>query len=130
MSRAKAEKLLADFLKRVEDANGRDELSHYVHEAHIFGSYLNDDAKNLGDLDIAIELRLRQIRGRDPVKHSQDRGIKAQKAGRRFRSSVELMFFGEIEVRQLLKGRGPYISLHPMSDLEATNAASRLIYKS
>jgi hypothetical protein len=39
------------------------------------------------------------------------------------------MFYGEIEVRQILKARSPYISMHPMSDIEATGAKARLIYR-
>ena len=40
ISRAKGEHLLGEFLKRVEAANQRDELSHYVREAWVFGSFL------------------------------------------------------------------------------------------
>src|SRR5262249_57566306 len=52
LSREKAERLLSEFLKRVEEVNKRDELSHYVRGGHIFGRYLNKKAKDLGDLDL------------------------------------------------------------------------------
>jgi hypothetical protein len=54
INRAKAERLLADFLKRVVEVNARSELTHYVHEVQIFGSYLSKKAKDLGDLDLPL----------------------------------------------------------------------------
>src|SRR5262245_9388270 len=53
INRAKAERLLAEFLKRVGEVNKREELSHYVREAWLFGSLLNKRAKDYGDIDIA-----------------------------------------------------------------------------
>jgi hypothetical protein len=58
MTRDKAERLLADFLKRVEGVNARDELTHYVHEVHVFGSYLKKKAKDLGDRATSISRSL------------------------------------------------------------------------
>jgi len=52
INRAKAEKLLADFLQSVEEVNAHPDLPHWVTEVRVFGSYLND-SDNLGEIDLA-----------------------------------------------------------------------------
>ena len=52
INRAKAEKLLADFLQCVEEVNAHPDLPHWVTEVRVFGSYLND-SDNLGEIDLA-----------------------------------------------------------------------------
>jgi len=123
--RAKAEKLLGMFLKRVEELNARDEFTHCVHEVAVFGSY-NGNNPDVGDIDLAIDLRRRRIDGRDFVKYSQQRAIES---GRNFRSFFEMLVYAEQECWRFLKARSPYISLHPISDVKSTGAQARVIYK-
>jgi predicted nucleotidyltransferase len=123
--RAKADKLLAEFLKRVEEVNANDEYGYYVHEVHLFGSYLGDAAE-VGDIDLAVDLRFRAMGDRDVVDHSIAR---ARASGRRFKLYIEMLGYSEIEVRRILKARSPYISLHDMQDIEVTGAQARLIYE-
>ena len=52
INRAKAEKLLADFLQCVEEVNAHPDLPHWVTEVRVFGSYLNN-SDNLGEIDLA-----------------------------------------------------------------------------
>jgi predicted nucleotidyltransferase len=129
ITRAKAEQLLSDFLKRVAEVNRREELTHRIAEVRVFGSYLNKKAKDLGDIDLAIDMRVREIPGRDLIEYSQKRALHAVQSGRRFRTGLEMMFYGEIEVRRLLRARSPYISIHPLTDIKVTGSKSRLIYK-
>ena len=53
LNRAKAEKLLADFLQCVEEVNAHPDLLHWVTEVRVFGSYLtnSDDLDEIGSGD-------------------------------------------------------------------------------
>jgi len=127
LSREKAERLLSEFLKRVEEVNKRDELSHYVREVHIFGSYLNKKAKDLGDLDLAVDVRERKVLGREDIMEYMEE--RAFELGVDQRPWMARLLYVELEIMRLIKARNPYISLHPMSDLEATNAKSNLLFR-
>ena len=123
--RAKADKLLAEFMKRVEEVNNRDELVYYVHEVWAFGSYVGESAE-VGDLDLAVDLRYREIEGRDYIEFNAER---ARASGRRFGNYSELLSYGDTEVRRILKARNPRISLHPMSDIKASGSPSCLLFR-
>jgi predicted nucleotidyltransferase len=126
IGRRKADDLLAKFVDRVKVVNANDDLGYYVPETYVFGSYLQPDAKDFGDIDIALDLALRPIIDRDIVKHSAER---AAQSGRRIVGFLERVGYSEPGVRRILKDRGAYISLHPLSDLKATNAMAQKIYQ-
>jgi hypothetical protein len=54
INRAKAEKLLADFLQCVEEVNAHPDLLQWVTEVRVFGSYLTD-SDDLAEIDLAIK---------------------------------------------------------------------------
>jgi len=123
--RSKADKLLEMFLKRVEELNARDEFTHRVQQVAVFGSY-NGNSLEVGDIDLGIDIRQRQIAGRDIVVYSQQRAIDS---GRTFRSYIEMLFYAEQKCWRFLKARSPYISLHPINDIEKIGAQARVIFK-
>src|SRR5262245_5077360 len=106
INRAKAERLLAECLKRIEDVNKRNELSHYVREAWLFGSLLNERAKDYGDIDIALDVQYRERPGIEPWKYMEERAGKLKP----FMSWIDRLAWVESEVRRLIKARNPYIS--------------------
>ena len=87
LNRAKADKLLADFLRSVEEVNARPDLLHWVTEVRVFGSYLTN-SDDLGEIDLAIKKERRPASGS-------------------FRDA-----YPERLVALLLKGGSRYISLH------------------
>ena len=93
INRAKAEKLLADFLQCVEEVNAHPDLPHWVTEVRVFGSYLNDSDK-LGEIDLAIKRERRPASG-----------------------SFSDAYPGRL-VALLLKGGSRYISLHDVAELD------------
>lgn len=115
LSRQKADRIFADFLQRVNLVNANDELTHYVEQIGIFGSYSNKNANDYADIDIMLDLRERKITGRDLIEYNYER---AAASGRRFANIVERLGFGETEVLRLLKARSPYLSFHSPSDLK------------
>ena len=126
ISRAKADKILADFLKRVADVNEMDELVEYVHEVRIFGSYLNEKNRDLGDLDIAIETRHREVPGRNHMVYMEERAAALEVD---HRPRMARLLHVALEARRLIKARNPYIFLHPMSDIDATGSKTKVLYR-
>lgn len=124
--RTRAEKYLQGFVERVKILNGDDQYGFYVTEAHVFGSYLDPAAADLGDVDIALAIARRPIIDRDLIKHSLQR---AEDAGCGHWSYFDRAGYSELEVRRFLRARNGYISLSSINDLEATGAKSKLLYR-
>jgi hypothetical protein len=93
INRAKAEKLLADFLQCVEEVNAHPDLLHWVTEVRVFGSYLTN-SDDLAEIDLAIK------RERRPASGSFSEA------------------YPERLVARLLKGGSRYISLHGVAELD------------
>ena len=96
LNRAKADKLLSDFLRSVEEVNTRPDLLHWVTEVRVFGSYLTN-SDDLGEIDLAIKKEQRPARGS-------------------FRDA-----YPERLVALLLKGGSRYISLHGVAELDGNS---------
>ena len=58
INRAKADKIFADFVKRVDEVNADRAFLHWIAEVRAFGSYVTDTV-DLGDLDLAKNLERR-----------------------------------------------------------------------
>ena len=56
INREKADRIMQEFLKRVEEVNRDDSYPYRVSKLVLFGSYLNPEQMDLGDIDIAFEL--------------------------------------------------------------------------
>ena len=104
LKRAKAEKLLADFLQCVEEVNAHPDLLHWVTEVGVFGSYLT----NSDDLDeIGLEI----------------------KKERRPASGSFSDTYPERLVALLLKGGSRYISLHGVAGFdESSEFGGKTVY--
>ena len=104
LKRAKAEKLLADFLQCVEEVNAHPDLLHWVTEVRVFGSYLT----NGDDLDeIGLEI----------------------KKERRPASGSFSDTYPERLVALLLKGGSRYISLHGVAGFdESSEFGGKTVY--
>ena len=96
LNRAKADKLLADFLRSVEEVNTHPNLLHWVTEVRVFGSYLTD-SEDLGEIDLAIKKEQRPVSG----SYSDA--------------------YPERLVALLLKGGSRYISLHDAAELDKSS---------
>ena len=103
LNRAKAEKLLVDFLQCVEEVNTHPNLQHWVTEVRVFGSYLTN-SEDLGEIDLAIKKKRRPASGS-------------------FRDA-----FPERLVALLLKGGSRYISLHGAELDESSEFGGKTIY--
>jgi hypothetical protein len=115
IDRAKANRIVDEFLQRVEAVNSSDELLMRVTEVRAFGSFITT-ASDLGDIDLAINLERKKMSRKDWVALSRAR---AQATGRQMRESNKV-WYGEMEVKRLLKNRNPYLSLHKFEELGRT----------
>jgi predicted nucleotidyltransferase len=107
ISRAKADVLLKGVLERAAEINARGDLLDWITEIRVFGSY-NTDTDDLGDIDLAIDIK-RRLPGEDYVKASLRM---AEASGKSFSNYIDELCYAERLIRQLLKKRSPYISVH------------------
>ncbi|MBB4391661.1 hypothetical protein [Bradyrhizobium sp. ERR14] len=122
ITRSEADELVADFLERVRLVNGRDELTHRVREVRVFGSYI-EDAADLGDVDLAVDFRPRRST------HVEEAQARAKQSGKTIGNFLQLITFGQREVRQILKNRSPYLSIHEFGEVEALGATCRVLFR-
>jgi predicted nucleotidyltransferase len=95
-----------------------------VTEVRVFGSYLID-TNDLGDLDLAIKLERRRVKGQW-AKACHDL---ADKSGKTL-SLVERLTYPGTEIRRRIKGRLRRISLHETSELdENPQMGGRTVYR-
>jgi predicted nucleotidyltransferase len=117
---------MAELLQRVESVNARDELAYYVHEVRVFGSYIDKTKADLGDIDLVVDLRWRNVPGR----HAEYPLRRAHELGKHLRTIVEQVTFGEREVELILKARNPYVSFHLPRDPVSLGAREEVVYSS
>jgi len=112
LQRPAADKLLLEFLTRVEQVRDEPNWCFKVDRVILFGSYLSS-APTLGDVDIAIALRRTHTDAKVQEEAERRRRDEAVKAGRRFSNMVEQVCWPEIEVKLFLKDR-QRLSLHDL----------------
>jgi predicted nucleotidyltransferase len=61
ITRAKAQQLLDGVIQRVQAVNANDDWLYWVDELVLFGSFSRDGSEPVGDVDLAIDLRPRQM---------------------------------------------------------------------
>jgi hypothetical protein len=94
-------------------------------EVRVFGSYL-EDVHDLGDIDLAVELRPRQVDGADWIDLCLAR---AEQSGRRFSNYLQRLHYSQKEVLMILKAKSPYISIHDLKQLGIIKARAQVIFK-
>jgi hypothetical protein len=113
ISRAKAKRLVAELLQRVERINADPQMTVRVTRIDAFGSYITK-APDLGDIDLFVTWERK-----DPPAGLKwtDWNIQiAEQSGRRSLSYVNMLYFGDHAARRHLRGGSPYISLHDISE--------------
>lgn len=127
IDRAHVDRLLAGLLERVEAINANNELCCFVNEIRLFGSAADPKAKSFADVDICYVL----ARRKRPTQYKQwaDWNIaRAEQSGRRGLQYFEMLFYGETEVKRMLKNRSSYLSLHDLDDVVSIGADSIRLY--
>jgi predicted nucleotidyltransferase len=113
--RATADRLLADFLRRVEQVNRNEEFAFFVEEVRLFGSYLRGE-EMVGDVDVAFSM-MRKTMGKLSArclaigKHRED----YERA------------MGEVE--RFLRARSRWLDFAAVENLEKHGFANKIIYQ-
>ena len=128
INREKADRIMQEFLKRVEEVNRDDFYPYRVSKLVLFGSYLNPEQMALGDIDIAFELEPK-IKDYDELMRYNDQLVdKARKEGKSFSSLIDILGYSEKLVILKLRNKEKYISLHRMTDGILQITACRQIF--
>lgn len=125
LRRAKADRIVAEFLDRVAEVNASDEQIHYVAEVVAFGSYIGD-AGDLGDIDLVVYRSRRPMSLEEYRRRSEVLRIQAAKTNKLFHDPYH--WDEQAAFRRLLLDRSPYLSFHPESDLRKAGER-RTIYR-
>jgi predicted nucleotidyltransferase/predicted transcriptional regulator len=112
INRVKADKILSEFMQRVIEVNTNDYYLCKVEKIILFGSYLNPENIDFGDIDIAFELK-RKIDDYNEFDKVRRKLIQEMKQKGRYFSTFDAeLNFPKREVLLKLKNRCQYISLH------------------
>ena len=114
--RGTAERVLREFMDRMNAVNASKEYAFGIRSAILFGSMLSC-VDRLGDVDVAIDL---QPRISDSAKFRQQcdhRRHSAQEQGRAFSTAIDWVTWPKREVVLELKARSRSLSLHEFDQL-------------
>lgn len=115
--RRTAERVLAQFLERVQAVNGTHQYVYRVELVVLFGSMLTD-IDRLGDVDVAIKLQPK-VEGDTALEEwSTARRRAAEANGRNFYGVLDWAMWPIQEVCLQLKARSSSLSLHHFSEIE------------
>jgi hypothetical protein len=127
ISRRTAERVLREFMDRMNAVNASTEYAFKIKSAVLFGSMLSC-AGRLGDVDVAIDL---QRRSSDPAEFRQQcnrRRHLAEEQGRAFSTAIDWATWPEKEVVLQLKSRFRRLSLYGFEQLvEIENLHYRIL---
>ena len=122
ISRAKADKILSNLIERIKQLKEDNYYISYVTEARVFGSYLDDKAEDLGDIDIQIDLGLKP-----GYTHDQSDKIGWERSEHKnLNFLMHICYANETEPKRFLKNRNRYLSFNGDSKEEHKH---RVIYK-
>jgi hypothetical protein len=122
MKRATAETMLAAVIERAKAINRNPELLCSVRELRVFGSYLTD-SPSLGDLDIAYRLVRRPSWTAEAALARADLMIPSTG------DFIRRLTYYETEIKQILRNRSGYISLHRIEEIVELACASRIVFE-
>jgi predicted nucleotidyltransferase len=111
ITRATAEKALAQFLERVTEVNQNPYFLAKATRVVLFGSMLKPEAARLSDVDVAVELAAKEIDFDRARQKNRQRAEELADRGRRFRNFIEWEFCWHWEAFRYLKGRSRVIAL-------------------
>jgi len=128
MKREKAEKLLAEFMDRIQEVNTSPNFLYKVDKVLVFGSYLRPEVAELNDLDVAVELTTKFADPNERRKASDALVATAYKAGRSFSGFMDQLLYPYSMTKSFLRSRSRYLSLHTTDDAVLPLTETRQIF--
>jgi hypothetical protein len=113
IKRLTAERLVSEFLQRVEEVNNDSDLLLFVNEVVAFGSLLTA-SPSLSDIDLAVMYN-EKFCGTHRTDQSSQRVAIAEANGRHFRGFMERLWWPEREIGLRLRKGSRALHLHDLS---------------
>jgi DNA-binding PadR family transcriptional regulator len=115
--RKTAERVLEQFLERVQLVNSMPEYAYRVEHVVLFGSMLSD-IDRLGDVDVAVQLQPKVSEDAALEEWSMARRRAAEARGRNFYGVLDWAMWPTQEIFLQLKSRSSSLSLHDFCEVE------------
>ncbi|MCD7929960.1 MAG: nucleotidyltransferase domain-containing protein [Tannerellaceae bacterium] len=115
-----------EFLERVRAINADDNLAHYINKVYLFGSFLDKERNDYGDIDLGIEIKPKNYK--DDDEYEKKCLEIADQSGRHFSSYLDRVFYAENLIFKKLKNRNQYLSFHTLQDKVFEVTEKREIY--
>lgn len=127
IDRGKADALVAGLKERAGAINADDRYVQSVAELQVFGSYVDLSKADCGDVDVAYR---RVVKSKYQNLNITDLSNLTREQFPQIRPRNFLIFLYLLEkvILQTLKGRSPYISLHPMAELVKIGVTGTTIF--
>lgn len=120
LKRAKADLLLQGLVARASVLNADPDGLFFVDRLRVFGSYLDTDRQELGDLDVELVLS-RRVSAAALTAYGRS-------AQRSFANQTEQAFWAQTEFIRQLKNRSPYIQI-TLEDTDSYDAGARTVFE-
>lgn len=117
LHRKTAQRLLEELKGRASAINANPRLPQYVQQMAVFGSYVNSNKKQLGDLDVLVQISDKPGRTNDHINFFNNHRQELKLRGTSF---CEQMFACYLYVRRQLQARSTALSLHDWNELDFT----------
>jgi hypothetical protein len=122
IDRVKVDEIVAGLLERARKINADNRLCYFINEIRLFGSATDHKAESFSDVDICCVMERRKVPSQ--YKSWADWNVARAKSSGRDMMYFDELFYGEREVKRMLKNRSPYISVHDINDVVGIGAES------
>ncbi|MBQ2938231.1 MAG: nucleotidyltransferase domain-containing protein [Clostridia bacterium] len=102
-----AKSALENVKKKIKEANENNEFIYYVSKAVLFGSYINSDRKEIGDIDIALYIELK-----DKYTPEIEQNIQRSLLSCKQVPFLLRYIYGKEEIAKFIKDKKSVIHLH------------------
>lgn len=105
--RETAQKALENLMRKIKEANEREDFIYKIDKAVLFGSYINSNKEKIGDIDIALYIDLK-----DKITPETEQNYRRSFESGKQMSYLERLFYGKEEISKFVKDRKAVIELH------------------
>lgn len=126
--RAAAERQLSELIERAEEINADDRYAYSVQRLVLFGSLLDPDRQEVGDVDVWYSVVGKWKSPDEGRQMHQDSVNRAKAAGRSFRSFSDRLAWPQQEVMLKLQNRSKVISLHSDWEMDVVDWPRRVVF--
>jgi len=106
-SRQTAKLALENVIQRINEVNQKEEFIYKVTKAVLFGSYINSSKEKIGDLDIALYVKLK-----DDTMPEIDQNVARARTSSGYVPFILRFIYGKEEVFKYIKNKKRILQLH------------------